>query len=392
MNAQELQEAQRVARLIAGFIAHRLTGEQRQELDDWIGDSDENLLLFEQLTDEKNIVWAHQWFSDLDILQARLKVEQKITAQQKANERPLRRAWIGIAAAAMVGIVVLFFRNFNSNEKSSPILAVIQKKDSIVPGSTAAILITGSKQRIDLGKIQNQSIVVSAHSQVQNNAGLLNYSGNLTLDTTINTLVIPAGEQYQVKLADGTKIWLNAASSLSYPVCFNGATRVVQLTGEGYFEIAQNAAKPFIVHLGGTTIKVLGTQFNVSGYQDLDQRVSLLEGSVQVWHNSRENILHTGQQAVLNANNLMVSSPENIADAIAWTKGLFSFHQQPIDQVMPQIARWYNVQVIYEGRISKKITGQIYRNSSMGQVLQMLEESGAAHFILQGKKIIVRSL
>ena len=392
MQPSEYQEAQRVARLIAGFIGHQLTEAQHAELDAWIGDSDANMQLFEQLTDEKNIEFAHAWFSKLDVATARLKVGQRIANQDK-SPRPVRWLLWGSAAAAVIVLIVgLIVFNYSTAPSAVVPVAVLPPTDSILPGGFKATLLTGTHIRLDLSALPDQSITLGGGAQAHNGQDVLTYDSRSPLDTSWNTLEIPAGGQYQVVLADGTKVWLNAASSLTYPVHFSGSHRKVLLTGEGYFDVARQATQPFVVELNHTAIQVLGTRFNASSYvSDSIQKISLVEGSIRVVTNKQQRQLKPAEEAILGGNQFIVSTATHPEDATAWTKGLFSFHASSVHDALAPISRWYNISVTYEGPLTKTFTGQIYRNASLEQVLDILESSGVAHFSLHNYQLTVRS-
>ena len=214
-----------------------------------------------------------------------------------------------------------------------------------------------------------------------------------------NTIATPRGGQYQVVLPDGTKAWLNAASTLRFPTAFTGKNRVVELTGEGYFEVAKDAAHPFRVSVPpaageagpGTQIDVLGTHFNVMAYtEEGGVTTSLLEGSVRVTGGARSGLLKPGEQAAYSSGSGDLKIGEaDMEQAVAWKNGLFQFEGATIEIVMRQVARWYNVQVQYKGKIPRHFSGLISRNATLSQVLKMLEIAGGATFQLEGNTISV---
>ena len=214
-----------------------------------------------------------------------------------------------------------------------------------------------------------------------------------------NTIATPRGGQYQVVLPDGTKAWLNAASTLRFPTAFTGKNRVVELTGEGYFEVSKDPAHPFRVSIPpaagetgpGTQIDVLGTHFNVMAYtEEGSVTTSLLEGSVRVTEATRSGLLTAGEQAGYSreSGDLKIGEAD-MEQAVAWKNGLFQFEGATIETVMRQVARWYNVQVQYKGKIPRHFSGLISRNATLSQVLKMLEIAGGATFQLEGNTISV---
>ena len=211
-----------------------------------------------------------------------------------------------------------------------------------------------------------------------------------------NTISTPRGGQYQLVLADGSKVWLNAASTLRFPATFSGTERKVELTGEGYFEVAKNATMPFKVGLeNGVEVEVLGTHFNVMSYSDEEQvKTTLVEGKVKVLNGENNVMLRPNQQAKFTKSNksLVVDKDADVNKAIAWKNGLFDFDNDAITDIMRQLARWYDVEIQYSGNIVAQFyTGSIRRQVNISQVLFMLEQAGGVQFKIEGKKIIVKT-
>jgi ferric-dicitrate binding protein FerR (iron transport regulator) len=233
-----------------------------------------------------------------------------------------------------------------------------------------------------------------------------------------NTLSTPKGGQYFLELPDGSKVWLNAASSIRYPTAFDGSERLVELTGEAYFEIKKNHDKPFRVNFTSTsgagedregTVEVLGTHFNVNAYNDESEiKTTLLEGAVKVMsrQSSVDKSAYVTALADKSANNMVVLKPgEQVSishasqlshpipvqteEAVAWKNGLFYFDNANIQAIMRQLARWYNVDVVYKGKIpARRFAGQVSRNSKLSQVLRILELS-KVHFTIEGNVVTV---
>jgi ferric-dicitrate binding protein FerR (iron transport regulator) len=198
-------------------------------------------------------------------------------------------------------------------------------------------------------------------------------------------------------LSDGSKVWLNAASSLQFPASFTGNTREVQLTGEGYFEVAKNAAMPFHVKVNNITIEVLGTHFNVNAYEDeASVATTLLEGSVKIKKDlpakssSQSVVLKPGEQAQLAKDGqLKINRNANTQEVIAWKNDNFEFNNTPVKEIMRQISRWYDVEIDYKGSVSMhKLTGKISRNVDLHQVIEMLKYTGI-NIKIENKKIMI---
>jgi hypothetical protein len=244
------------------------------------------------------------------------------------------------------------------------------------------------QQNISINKTQNGQVIYQLDDTNtptrQSNQTVIQY----------NTIQTPRGGQYEVVLPDGTRAWLNAASSLKYPVLFSGNERRVELNGEAYFEVAKDASKPFFVKTASQTIQVLGTHFNVNSYTDEQSvKTTLLEGSVKInFNNLNAGIkLSPGEQAVNHAGNVAIIHNADVDEALAWKNGKFLFRNTDLQTIMRQLSRWYDVDVEYEGKtIIRHYKGRISRNVPVSQVFEILKTSGL-NFIIDGRKIIVKS-
>jgi ferric-dicitrate binding protein FerR (iron transport regulator) len=197
-------------------------------------------------------------------------------------------------------------------------------------------------------------------------------------------------------LADGTKVWLNAASSVRFPVAFTGKERKVEITGEAYFEVAKDKTKPFRVKANSSEIEVLGTHFNVNAYDDeASIKTTLLEGKVKIsvpvsGRKSSYKSLFPGEQAEISKDGkIKVKGHADTEEAVAWMNGHFQFKSADIKTVLRQIARWYDVEIEYRGNIDLHFTGQLTRNENVSKVLNELMLTGEVHFKIDGRKIIV---
>ncbi len=210
-------------------------------------------------------------------------------------------------------------------------------------------------------------------------------------EISYNTISTPRAAQYQIVLSDGTKVWLNAASSLRYPTVFTGKDRQVVLTGEGYFEVAKNKEKPFHVQVGGLEVEVLGTHFNIMAYEDEDAiQTTLLEGSVKVIHNNQSDLLVPGREASLGrSSNQLTVGDANVQQAVAWKNGYFYFDKSDVKTIMRQVSRWYDLDIIYEAPVpDMKFSGKIERGLPLSGIAHLLE-SGQIHFRIEGKNCIM---
>ena len=318
---------------------------------------------------------------------------------QRLKQLKTRLLWPRVAAAASVIICLSIGSYFFLNRQKSEQLAV-EKAVQLSPGGNKAILTLANGETIALSTAKNGKLIQQGSVAITKVAdGRIVYHTDLNSDTkenvlkntTYNTVTTPRAGQYNLTLADGTKVWLNAASSIKYPTAFVGSDRQVELTGEAYFEVAHNRLKPFRVKSHGQTVEVLGTHFNISAYADESAvRTDLLEGSVKVLTRAKTALLKPGQEAVFTALNSTISVKEaDTGMSIAWKNGIFSFKKAELPAVMRQIARWYDLDVIYEGPVpSTAITGTVDRNVNASQFFQILKDLDI-HFRITGNKITI---
>ena len=310
------------------------------------------------------------------------------------------KLWLRIAAAASVMIVVgfsLYFFKYRSVEKNQK-TAVYTNVD-IEPGGNKAYLTLANGKRIALidavnGEIATQSgikIIKAADGQIIYEVSEDQESSAMNHGPTYNTVETPKGGQYQVRLPDGTKVWLNAASSLTYPASFSVFNdRRVKLIGEAYFEVAKDKNKPFLVSTKRQTIEVLGTHFNVNSYSDeASTKTTLLEGAVKIVTNNSTKILKPGQEADVAVE--IIISEVNTEETIAWKNGYFRFDDEKLESVMRKIARWYDVDVTYQDEALKNelFAAVTTRFANVSGLLKMLEETGDVKFNIKGREIII---
>lgn len=309
-----------------------------------------------------------------------------------------RRVFRWVAAAAIIVLLGGSFYFWSSSKKSTDIVLVNKNenrfKNDIEPGGNKAVLELADGSQLILDNQQNGTIAQQGNMNViKLNSGQVSYDkkGDPAEEVFYNTLSTPRGGQYQIILPDGSKAWLNASSSLRFPTAFNGKERVVELTGEGYFEITRNKSMPFKVKADEMTVEVLGTHFNVMAYaNEQSVKTTLLEGLVKVSGKELSSFLKPGQQAAFLAekNTINITSSDT-EEAVAWKNKLFWFHDADIKTVMRQIERWYDVEVVFEATVTKKFKGSIPMDLSAIKVFNILEQTGGVHFRIDGKRIYV---
>lgn len=323
--------------------------------------------------------------------------EKALADEDKQRAIPLyKRSWLRVAAAVLLFTISAISCIIYSKQGNPQVTA--QSKPAvqdIAPGGDKAILQLADGSTIVLESTPNDSIVKQGNASIVKKDNLLAYNvvNENSTEILFNRVTTPRGGQYQLVLADGSKIWLNAASSIHFPTAFTGRQRKVEVTGEAYFEVAKNASMPFIVVVDGKSeVEVLGTHFNINSYADeATVNTTLLEGSVNVKSNGESRIITPGQQAQINSNGQIALNKEpDIEQVMAWKNGLFNFKGESIENIMRQLARWYNFSVQYEESITEKFYVKVDRNTNISNIFKILETTGGVHFKIEGKKITVK--
>jgi len=324
-----------------------------------------------------------------------------VTDNQSPTIKLYRRTWFQAAATLLIFLAVglIFFNRQFSRPFVGNRYVKHENTTVILPGSTKATLTTANGEVLVLEQAANGLIAKSGNIKVlktHNGQIIYNLKDQKQLSSvqqvSYNTLTTPKGGEYQVVLADGTKIWLNAASSITYPTAFNTKERRVKLSGEAYFEVAKDAQKPFYVNTANGQIRVLGTHFNISAYLDDEvTSTTLLEGIVQVTKNQSSSLLKPGQQASISRGSDYIRVAEaKIDEVMAWKNGYFIFDEDNIAGIMKKVARWYDVDVQYSGSMDdQKFGGTFHRSKSITELLHYLEKIGNIHFSITGRRITV---
>lgn len=387
---------QRLRHLLNGFANNAITKEEIEEM----------LLLLRQDTGDTALyalIEALRKETDGNVSDTPVDWEKVWTAVRPAPSVVKWRWWR--AAAAIIGMLGIAFSLWLSrHEAPRPELVKITpvpvpQKD-IQPGADRAILTLADGSQILLDSTANGQLARQGNVEIIKLAnGQLAYkAGGKEKEVLYNTMSTPRGGQYRLILPDGSKVWLNASSSIRYPTSFTGNGRRVAITGEAYFEVAKDPALPFRVSLlpasgkAGMEVEVLGTHFNVNAYDDEPLvNTTLLEGSVKVKQAAGSVMIRPGQQAQVNpAGRISVASDVDLAGIVAWKEGHFVFRDADIKTIMHQLMRWYDVDVKYEGTIPERyFTADISRNKTLSGVLKILEQSNI-HFEIQGRTLTVR--
>ena len=262
------------------------------------------------------------------------------------------------------------------------------------PKTNKAILTLADGSTLVLDSSANGTLTMQGNvSVVKKENGLIAYDGK-TSEISYNTLYVPKGSKpLKLSLSDGSLVWLNVASSITFPVSFTGSERKVEITGEVYFEVAKNQALPFVVKRRNSDaeIKVIGTRFNVNGYDDEENvKVTLFEGSVKtISENGQSSILIPGEQARLNRSGLFVTTDVDLEEVVAWKEGRFHFDGADIKTIMRQLEKWYDVDIEYESEISYSFVAKISRDVNVSEILKIFEMTDLVHFKIEGRKITI---
>ncbi|MDR3711502.1 MAG: FecR domain-containing protein [Puia sp.] len=313
--------------------------------------------------------------------------------------RVFDRTWFRVAAAVLLlgaGIAIYFRMTRHENKDVVKVTTIPALQNDIAPGGNKAVLTLSNGKKIILDTAQNGAISEQGNSRVLKLAdGQLAYNKNdsapADVEISYNTLTTPRGGQYTLMLPDGTRVWLNASSSLTYPTNFTPEERKVEITGEAYFEVAKNSASPFVVKVKNAEVQVLGTSFNIMAYSDeAAVRTTLVEGAVKMSQGNSSLLLKPGEEGRLSPDGgIKLIRDADTEEAVAWKNNLFSFNDDDIHTVMRQIARWYDVDIVYEGKVPDHFNGNISRAVNVSEVFKMLQLTGRVHFHIEGKQIVV---
>lgn len=380
---------QRALQLLEKFEQDIASEEELRELDEWYQSFEQDPKFTTNLNKQEQISAREKLLHKINTRLDRESVDS-ITAESK------KQIWLWprmAAAATILMILSVTGYFFWQRNQATPQTAQIEKQD-IAPGNNKAILTLGNGQQIILASAKNGHIATEGNAVVDktvNGQIVYHQRQSSTTEPVYNMIVTPRGGQYHLTLADGTNVWLNAASSIRYPTEFTGKERLVELTGEAYFEVTHNAVKPFRVQTSSQSVQVLGTHFNINAYNDEPVvKTTLLEGSVSVHSGVVSALIKPGEQAILTHNLFKVIEVDTDTE-MAWKDGGLRFTDENLESVMRKISRWYDVDIEYENNGMKQLplTGIIVHSPPLSKVLRMLELTRQVHFKVAGKKIIV---
>lgn len=372
-------EEKRAQTLLRKYLAGNCTEAEKALLESWY--------LQRELND----------FPDLGT-EERLQDKQQLFAMLEKAHHPKKHNlyWLKMTAAAALAAVIFGFWFSTSQQTTINPNARVVNKNDIAPGGNKAVLTLANGEVIDLSSDKNGIVI---------HAGQLAYSDGTEIKTNgtnaseepaqLNTIATPVGGQYQVILQDGTKVWLNAASSLRYPSRFNNKERNVEISGEAYFDVTHDEKRPFKVRSKGQQVEVLGTAFNIMAYDNEDMvKTTLLRGAVRVAGlgplKAKIVTLLPGQQSLLTAQQISVNNNPDLEEVVSWKNGYFKFNED-IKNIMNKIARWYNIEVVYRPGVdlSQTFSGEVSKSRNVSVLLKVMELTGNVHFKIEERRIIV---
>lgn len=384
---EEQQEA-----LLQKYLDGQCTPEEIATLYSWLLTSDAHRPLlsvmqqdFERIMKERPVVPEELSNRIESRLLQSISTSKEETVPMRVS---FRRNWaIAATVALLVASGITLF--YTLRKPAAPLPVTAQVTD-VMPGTNKAVLTLADGTVVTLDSTGKQ-VIQQGTTTVKQQNGKLEYAvsgGNAAVG--YNTLKVPRGGQFTIELPDGTIAWLNSASSLRYPTAFTGNNRTVEMEGQGYFEVKQNAKRPFVVKVNAIEIQVLGTTFDIMAYPDEDAvKATLVSGAVKVKSAKGEKLLHPGDQAAIsNSTGAVLVQPVDVAAVTAWKTGFFEFDNANINVIMRQLARWYDIEIDTKNADNRLFGGRINRNLPLSEMLKLLETSGAK-FNLEGRKLTV---
>lgn len=378
-----------IADLIYKDKIRSATEEEQRELREWLDESDFNRQVFDELSKGSTLSRSYEEYRSIH----RERVWNQIERQIAPRRRNLSWRWMGLAASVAVLIAAGWFMFSGTGQEGKR--DAVKPVAVISPGERKAILHLDEGKKVVLGGRNGVIVDDSLSGRIEQvNEALVYQPESGVKGVRMNVLEVPKGGEFNVTLADGTRVWLNAGTKLTYPVAFVGDERHVSLEGEAYFEVQRDESKPFVVDLNGMKVTVLGTSFNLKSFKRDGRTIAtLVSGKVEVEAGAKKMVLEPNQQADLLVEKDSLEIREVDAEAYrAWTKGRFVFRRERLESILDDVARWYDVAVFYEQARAKDIvfSGIMERFADISETLKMLEKTGKVSFTVNEKKIVVR--
>ena len=385
-----MKEAFEIARIIQKSLKGKLSESEERQLSGWRKVSDENERAFQRMISEDFYTIGME---KLEMYDSRVAYGRFL--QKKYQQRRKRRFLINMARVAAVAlpfvIALVLYVGLNREEEQMvrPSLA-----SNILPGTSKAVLTLANGQMIPLGKEATDSTIITDGTQISASGSGVTYASGVESESVVyNKLEISRGGEFCLTLSDGTRVWLNSETSIQYPVAFGAKERRVFVQGEAYFEVAKDAKKPFTVQFMSSSVTVLGTSFNIRAYpEEKRSQTTLAEGSVRIYSPGSSMLLKPGEQAEVSAlSGEMVKQEVEVKNFTSWKDGRFVFEQQPLEDIMRTLERWYDIRVIFKDEGAKRISlsGNMKRYGDFSQVMKMLQMTGDVRFELHGNDVYI---
>lgn len=389
-------EQEQITALILKYLSGDLTVEEQQQLDAWLNADAKNRALMDEFRDEAAVKQEL-----LDIYHTKARVWQQLQGHTATNLRPVRnyRRWALYAASIclLIAGASLYFANRWRTHTSTP-LAVTRNDQADIPSpaSNRAYVTLSNGKRVYIDSLQNGADIIPGSNLAQKlSPDKIEYAGrSRSVAPELNTITVPRGSKpLLIALPDGSQVWVNVASTISFQVPFPEKERLVSVSGEAYFDVVGAASQPFIVKSSGQEIKVLGTAFNIKSYEDESTiKTTLVKGKIQISQNKTGTMktLTAGQQAISPPDGqLIINQDVDLEEALAWKTNVFQFRNEDLKSIMQQLGRWYDVDIVYQGSVPDRFfTVKISRDKSLAAVLKIIELYGIS-FRLEGKKLTV---
>lgn len=382
--------AQRIAYLVAGYIRNTLSENERDELDSWICEGEQNQEKFLELIDPEFVQNSLEERQSYNSAAAIERIREKLQLKEATNQPKKTRNWLAPLAAAVLLVLLISYWLWQPATNADSITVAKSPLNTLLPGGGKPVLQVSNGQKFMLDS--SAEIDKRIGAQVKIEEGVLRYEPG-TGEAERHTLYVPRGTQFKLQLPDGTMVWLNAESSISYPSVMNGNDRLVDISGELFFDVKKDASRKFIVRTQAFTTEVLGTQFNINVHgSGEDNYVFLQEGSVRVESRNTPKLVQ-----VMKPGDLLTAtdkgftlSPADEEEVVSWKSGWFEFKDASIENIMEEVKRWYDVDILYEGKVDYHFNASIERNLPAARLLKLLEMTGNVQFQYKDKTIIVK--
>lgn len=389
-----LPATDRLTELFHKQLEGSLTPAERQELAAYAMQDELQPVLQQLIEDAWSVTGAEEDLLPEKAAEIQAFILQEEKSHTLTRRLPARKWWWAAAAVLLLISSGIMYNQWYG--KSTDAVAVVKPAEDIQPGSEGAVLTLSDGRRFTLDSVSNSIVSGKNGVEAEIKNGRLEYkaTGRAAEQPDLYTVTTARGKQFQLQLPDGSKVWLNTASSITYPSAFHGSFRKVSVTGEAYFEVnTLSASQPFEVACNGQTVTVLGTRFNINSYKDEGViKTTLRDGKVRVTSvtGGETSVLKPSQQSLVAENGAMEVKEVNVEEVIAWQMGYFSFTNTPFSQIMQQLARWYDIDVKYEGKVPQtEFEGRLNQSVNLSRVLEFFKESGVK-FRLDNHTLIIQ--